>query len=225
MQEEIPGFQTQRLSLNIEGIAVELYTVTNIDELYERLVAKGDDHEDVRDERIPYWADLWHSATALAKYVVREGLVQSGMRVTEIGCGLGLTGIVAGKLGAEVTFSDYMDDALDFARLNWTRNFERPARFVKMDWRNPDPALAGDLVLAADVAYERRAFGPLLHTFDLFCRQGSTVLLSEPNRDVAKDFFEMLSKNGFQITRTVVSENFKTLIGVINILTLKKPPE
>ena len=37
----------------------------------------------------------------------------------ELGCGLGFSGIVAGKMGAEVTFTDYLQEPLDFAKRNW----------------------------------------------------------------------------------------------------------
>ena len=61
-----------------------------------------------------------------------------------------------------------------------------------MDWRKPDPALAADWVLAAAVAYEDRAFGPLIDCFRQVLRPGGQVLLSEPGRWIAKGWLREL---------------------------------
>ncbi|HMR42570.1 MAG TPA: methyltransferase domain-containing protein [Saprospiraceae bacterium] len=210
------------LDLSIPPYNIRISTVGNVDALYDRLIAKGADHEDVRDERIPYWADLWHSALALARYLVASGIVQPGMRVTELGCGLGLSGIAAGLLGAELTFTDYMDEALHYARLNWQQNIpDRPAQFVRMDWRQPDPTLAADLILAADVVYEQRAIEPLLHTFKTLARPGGLILLSEPGRAVGKTFFEKLPAAGFTFSKTTVQETLKALTQTVHILKIR----
>ncbi|MBK8878607.1 MAG: hypothetical protein IPN74_08700 [Haliscomenobacter sp.] len=134
-------FETNQTTLELDGHTVELTVITNLDELLDQLIAKGPDHEDVRDERIPYWAELWPSAVALSRYLLETYPSLEGKNVLELGCGLGLPGIVAGLLGAEVTLTDYLPEPLGFARRNWEQNLSRPARFELLDWRNPQPAL------------------------------------------------------------------------------------
>ncbi|MFT7512131.1 MAG: hypothetical protein ACI9QL_001338 [Candidatus Omnitrophota bacterium] len=46
--------------------------ITDLDRLLEEMIAKGDDHPDVRDERMPYWAELWPDAIALASWNAAE---------------------------------------------------------------------------------------------------------------------------------------------------------
>src|SRR2546430_15331547 len=106
-------YKTQKEHLDISGLNIQLVHVSNIDELYEELVQKGADHEDVKDERIPYWADLWHSAIALGQHIVKTNVIKKNMNVLEIGCGLGLPGIVAGKFSNQITFTDYIKEPLD----------------------------------------------------------------------------------------------------------------
>ena len=69
-----------------------------------------------RDERLPYWADLWPSAHVLAEYVARRGVADT--RMVELGCGLGLPSIVAAGHGADVLATDWYSDALEFVSAN-----------------------------------------------------------------------------------------------------------
>src|SRR5690349_17286362 len=58
------------------------------------------------DEYLPYWADLWPASRMLAKTILCEPW-QPGLEALEIGCGLGLPGVVALSRGLRVIFSDY----------------------------------------------------------------------------------------------------------------------
>ncbi|MBL0138174.1 MAG: methyltransferase domain-containing protein [Bacteroidetes bacterium] len=183
------NYPTQREELLLTGLSFQLDIISDVDFLFNELIRKGEDHPDVQDERIPYWADLWPSAIALSNYLISSSIIQPGQHVLEIGCGLGLPGIVAGKLGAKVTLTDYMPEPLVFAEHNWKLNNPQPASFQILDWRNPDPSFASDLVLAADVAYETKAFSDLINAFGVLVKPGGTLLLAEPNRAFAQSFF------------------------------------
>ncbi len=209
------------LDIELEGMAFSLQLVADADTLLDSLLAKGSDHEDVRDERIPYWADLWPSAHALGRYLIREKAVQPGMRVTEIGCGLGLPGLVAGRLGGKVSFSDYLPDALALARHNWQGNLQGEAEFRLMDWREPDPSLAADLVLASDVAYEARAFEPLPRAFRTLCRPGGRILVAEPDRAIARPFLRTLPELGFAHRSDIMEGTLEGLAYRVNIFELR----
>ena len=118
---------------------------------------------------------------ALAGMAVIAGDYQ---RVIEIGCGLGLAGLAAMAKGASVLFTDYERDALAFVELNALVNFGRMPATALMDWRRPALACTFDVVLAADVAYEKRFFDPLIETFGALLKPGGRVLLGEPRHAV-----------------------------------------
>jgi predicted nicotinamide N-methyase len=109
-----------------------------------------------RDEFLPYWAELWPAATALAAALPDV----AGLRVVELGCGLGLPSFVAAARGAEVRASDWAEDAVALLRENAARNGLELRAEVR-DWREPWSERF-DVVLAADVLYERRNVEPLL---------------------------------------------------------------
>ena len=115
-----------------------------------------DEQAFARDEFLPYWAELWPAATALASALPNL----AGLRVIELGCGLGLPSLVAAARGADVTATDWADDAVALLRENAARN-GLTLRAEVWDWREPRLERF-DVVLAADVLYERRNVAPLL---------------------------------------------------------------
>jgi predicted nicotinamide N-methyase len=139
------------------------------------------------EEFLPYWAELWASGKALAQAVAERDL--AGLRVVELGCGLALPSFAAALGGARVLATDWSVDAVELARENARRNhIELDTSVVR--WSEPGPLVERapwDLVLAADVLYERRNVDELLV---LLPQLGGEVLLAEPGRPHAKTFLE-----------------------------------
>lgn len=148
------------------------------------------------DERLPYWADIWPSAYALAKYV--ENINCERKSVLELGSGVGLAGVSCGKLGAFVTFSDYEDEALKFCEFNALQNNLTKFSTKNIDWRNPELDQAFDIVIGADIVYEERQFIPVINMLKKFLNVGGKAYIAEPNRDIAFDFFNELKKHDYE---------------------------
>ncbi|MDX1941417.1 MAG: 50S ribosomal protein L11 methyltransferase [Saprospiraceae bacterium] len=208
-------YQTEELELDIAGIPIKILQITNVDDLYERLIAKGEGHEDVQDERIPYWAELWPAAIGLSEHLVKSNVIKPGMTVLEIGCGLGLPGIIATKLGANVILTDYLEEALTFAKCNSELNNLNEIKFNIMDWRNPSPILAADIILASDITYEKRFFEFLPNAFRTLCKPGGSIIVSDPDREAAKDFFDSIENEGF--TKQLFTYDVRPLLGGKNV--------
>jgi predicted nicotinamide N-methyase len=144
-----------------------------------------DDHAFEEDEFLPYWAQLWPSGVALARTVAPRAL--RGARVLEIGCGLGLPSLAAALAGGRVLATDWSRSAIDLLRDNAARNGAVVDTDV-VSWTAPGALLERgpfDLVLAADVLYERRSVPVLC---DLLPRLGREVLLADPGRPHLQDF-------------------------------------
>lgn len=115
-----------------------------------------DEEAFAHDEFLPYWAELWPAARALAAALPDV----AGLRVVELGCGLGLPSLAAAARGANVTATDWAADAIDLLRENAERN-GLTLRAEVRDWRERwDERF--DLALAADVLYEQRNVAPLV---------------------------------------------------------------
>lgn len=144
-----------------------------------------DERAFARDEFLPYWAELWPSASALAR--VAAARCRPGLSVLELGCGLGLPSIAAALCGADVLATDWSHDALRFTRANAARNGASVATAV-VDWRSPPRLPTADLVLGSDLLYEARNAGPLLALLAGVLAPGGEALIADPGRRHAEGF-------------------------------------
>jgi len=146
-----------------------------------------DEHAFEHEEYLPYWAELWPSALALARSVGVRAL--RGARTLELGCGLGLPSIAAALAGGRVLATDWSKEAVAMTAANAERNGVTLETLV-CSWTAPEPLLERapwDLVLASDVLYEARNADALL---DLLPRLGRDVWLADPGRMPAARFLD-----------------------------------
>ena len=139
----------------------------------------------------PYWSVLWRSGVALAQELT--WLELRGIRIVELGCGLGVPSIVAARGGARVLASDSEPEAVELAARNAAENgaeletavasFEQPGQLVE---RAPF-----DLALGADLLYEQSSVEPLL---DLLPRLAPQALITTPDREPARHFLEQAGR-------------------------------
>lgn len=158
-----------------------------------------DEAEFARDERIPYWAELWPSARALARHLMEAPLPRG--RVLELGCGLALPSLALLGRGVDVLATDYYGDALLFARANARRNGLPDLATSWLDWRTP-PADLGRFatVVAADVLYEERNLAPLGAALAALLADGGEALLADPDRRHLPAFVAAMRAAGWQVS-------------------------
>lgn len=204
VSEDIPAELLSRFDVEIQEHTIgthqfRLLSVRNPDALLDAVTPE----EFAVDERLPYWAELWSSSFALAEECL-AGETREGQRVLDLGCGLGLAGLAAARKGARVLFADYNPDALAFAAWNIRRNLS-PDAYARVavravDWRSPGSLGMFDLVLGADIVYERRNFVPLLDLFDAVLAPGGQAWIADPDRAIGKAFLTLASAHGWQMT-------------------------
>ena len=139
----------------------------------------------------PYWSVLWRSGVALAREL--DGMALRGRRVVELGCGLAVPSIAAARAGAAVLATDACAEALALAARNARANGVR-IETAAVDWAAPEELVARapfDIVLAADVLYERASVAPLL---SLLPRLAPEVWLADPGRPAATAFVEQAGR-------------------------------
>ena len=181
-------FRTTTRSLRVAERDVALLSPANADDLISE-----DDY--VRDERLPYWADLWPSAQILGNEVAIMRF--RGQRVLELGCGLGVVAIGAVLAGAEVTATDYYDDALLFAQLNVAETTGKAIATRMVDWVSmPEDLGKFDVVLASDVLYEHRYASMVAEAIATTLVRGGEAIVADPGRIALEEFLEECSDRG-----------------------------
>jgi predicted nicotinamide N-methyase len=142
-----------------------------------------DEDDYARDERLPYWAELWPSARVLAERLARRPL--AGLLVVELGCGLGLPAIAAALGGARVLATDWYPEALAFVRAN-AEEAGADVETMVVDWREPPPGLLrrapADLIVGADLLYEERNGPTLAALLPRLLPPGGEALVADPRR-------------------------------------------
>lgn len=181
-------FRTSRRVVHIGGREIELLSPANADDLISE-----DDY--VKDERLPYWADLWPSAQILAEEVRTMRL--GGQHVLELGCGLGMAAIAATLAGADVMATDYYEDALLFAKLNAMEATGRTIETRMVNWVELPPDLGRfDVVLASDVLYEHR-YAPLVaNAIASTLVRGGEAIVADPGRIALQGFLDECRDRG-----------------------------
>jgi predicted nicotinamide N-methyase len=115
----------------------------------------------------------------------------AGTRTLELGCGLALPSIAAGRAGARVLATDGESDAVVFAAHSLALN-EVAGEAAVVDWAEHGDALAArgpwELVLAADVFYLRANVETALPLFGRLLAPGGEIRLADPGRSGTRDF-------------------------------------
>jgi predicted nicotinamide N-methyase len=183
--------------LQIGPLSLEFTRVADPDQVLVQMVeqAQATGRHDPRWE--PYWAEAWDSAFAIGWVLAHEEL--KDLRVLDLGCGLGLPGVVAAARGAQVVMVDAAQPALLFARLNAWPWRER-VQVRRVDWRCD--RLAGNpfaLIVGADILYQYEEWPFLERFWRAHLAPQGRVLLGEPGRGISAGFRQWLSARGWHL--------------------------
>ncbi|MDQ6768425.1 MAG: methyltransferase domain-containing protein [Gemmatimonadota bacterium] len=186
----------RRFRTSVEDATVDAHTFSILRPANSDDLIREEDF--VRDERLPYWADVWPSSLILAgKLLELEG---NGKTALELGCGVGLSTLAATTAGYDVLSTDYYQDALDVTRANVFRNLGTLARTRLVDWRHlPDDLGSFDLVFASDVLYEKEYAELLPVILDRLLVPTGIALFADPGRVAAPVFVEACAQHGLAI--------------------------
>ena len=194
--DALVGALTRRFRTSVEDATVDEHTFSILRPANSDDLIREEDF--VKDERLPYWADVWPSSIVLASKLM--DLKGRGKTALELGCGVGLSTLAATSAGFDVLSTDYYEDALDVTRANVFRNLGTIARTRLVDWRHlPLDLGTFDLVFASDVLYEKE-YAELLPVLlrGLLGPSGS-ALIADPGRVAAPIFIEACGEHGLVI--------------------------
>ncbi len=173
----------------------DISDLTVRDKVFRFFVPKSIDRfigpEDVFQE-FPLWAKIWKASVVLADYLAaREA--DTSRRFLEIGCGLGVVGIVAASFGHRVTMTEYDQNALDFARANAELNgVEKALEIVALDWNDPQMEGVFDCIVGSEVIYSERDYQPIQRLLNTYLVPEGEIILVEGVRKTSMEFFRQM---------------------------------
>ncbi|XP_028303008.1 EEF1A lysine methyltransferase 3-like [Gouania willdenowi] len=134
-------------------------------------------------------APVWEAALHLSLYLEELRVELRGRRVLELGAGTGLLGIMAARLGAEVTLTD-LPLALPQLQANVSTNMPSsgwpsvPPSVLPLSWGEDHMKFSSDwdLVLCADIIYLPETYSQIVETLAHLCSGGALVYLSSRMR-------------------------------------------
>jgi predicted nicotinamide N-methyase len=187
-------FRTIRSRIDVAGREIVLLHPESAEDLI-------DERDFERDERLPYWAEIWPSSRVLAARLVEFDA--RNRTLLELGCGAGLVATAASLAGFRVTVSDYYEDALRFARANAWLNDVRSPQPMFLDWRAlPDDPPRSDVIVASDVLYEREYGALVASAIGRLLEESGTAYLADPGRVGREEFLRSLNSNGLVLRST-----------------------
>lgn len=208
-------YDTEPVELTIGSRRLTLLRVKDLERWVDREALLRDETEEP-----PYWAHLWTGSLTLARYIER-GVECQDLQILDLGCGLGLTGIVAALKGGRVTFADKESDALAFAAVNAQMN-GCPLFAVKLlDFTQSVIDQQFSLILAAEILYDRPVFPKLIAFLKHHLSPGGRALIADAKRTNTDDFYHQLAVAGLTWTREEVSEREENLPLTISIVTVR----
>ena len=181
-------FVTTTVDVGVAGESLAILKPRNSDDL----ISEADY---VRDERLPYWADVWPSSLILATRLANAP--GTGRTLLELGCGLGIVSITAMRSGFDVLSTDYYEDALLFTRANAWRNLQREPAVRMVDWRALPLDLGPyDLIVAADVLYEMAYADLIADALACALAPRGMAIIADPGRIAVGQFLDACAARG-----------------------------
>ena len=184
MSEPAP-IATRARDLVVGGRSIRALEALDVDAALNRAVAES--------RPAPYGVVLWSSGVALAEAIADRDL--RGLRVVDVGAGVGVTSLLAATLGAEVIALDHDELALslvkraaDEAGLKLTTQ--------RLDLHSDEQLPLADLYLFADLLYEPKLAIRVAARVLEARANGGDVLLADPDRVGRVGFVEFLSQAG-----------------------------
>ncbi len=220
-------YETVEQTLRLGPLDLPFTRIADPDRVLDQVAAAADLRERLSGQResdpqhLPYWAELWDSAIGMATYLAERTNLGPHVSVLDLGCGMGLTGTVAASQGCRVMFADMEADCLLFARLNTAKlcypalppsrrkrgstlghtSFHLPSiRARCLNWQRDNLGERFDLILGADILYDRKQWDFLEPFFRAHLADNGRVLLGEPGRPTGDDFPSWITLRGWQLS-------------------------
>ncbi|MFT3979668.1 MAG: methyltransferase [Ferruginibacter sp.] len=168
----------------------------------------------------PFWAKLWPSSLALCHYLEQHPFLIRNKTIMEIGAGLGLPSLLAAYYAAKVICTDNEPEAVRTVQQSVLLNGLQNIECREFDWRYAGSLEASDVILLSDINYNPSDFPLVMSLLKAMLAKQVEIILSTPQRLMAKPFIEQLLP--FCVEKTTIPVKTATETAEIFIMRLQK---
>lgn len=139
-----------------------------------------------------YWAQVWPASVGLCQFFQEHPSCIAAKNVLELAAGLGLPGIYAAATAKQVHVTDIEPQAMDCVKHSIKHLQLKNVSCAAMGWKEVANTSLPDVLLLSDVNYEPAVFEELQQVLEYFLQHKVTIIISTPQRLVAKEFINRL---------------------------------
>ena len=166
----------------------------------------------------PFWSQVWPAAIALSRFIINHPHYTQDKHVLELAAGLGLPSVVAAQNAASVVASDYVEEALLAIQKSADYNHLQNLQVQLLNWHTLPANIYADLLLLSDVSYDTTLFAVQEKAIYHFLEQGTIVILSTPQRLVAKEAIMPLTSFCNHQEEIVIANNHAAVVITVMVL-------
>ncbi|EKP0260758.1 histidine kinase [Aeromonas sobria] len=145
----------------------------------------------------PLFGIVWDSGRVLASQMVCQEV--AGLRILEVGCGIGLASLVLNHRHADITATDYHPEAGAFLAQNVLLNQGAEIPFTRTGWADAATDLGCfDLIIGSDLLYERGHVEMLAAFIEQHAKASCKVILVDPGRGQQGRFTRLMAGLGYR---------------------------
>jgi predicted nicotinamide N-methyase len=170
-----------------------------------------------------YWAKIWPAAKALCSFLADKPAYIQNKTVLELAAGLGMPSLLAANYARSVCCSDAFAEAVVCMNQSIAASPFTNIKAVQYNWNELPPGITADVLLLSDINYNPPDFHQLEKLVHQFLQQQTTIIISTPQRLMAKPFLETLMV--FVTHHTVVEVTEDNTTTICSIFVLEQPAD
>ena len=197
------GYRVRYQTLEIGGLDIHLRTLRDLNQYSdaEGLAAEAG----ISPEHWPLFGVVWASSRVLAQYLL--SFETEGLRILEVGCGIGLVSLMLHQRNADITATDRHPEVAPFLQINAELNGLTAIPYHQCEWEDENDDLGlFDLILGSDLLYELGQAEALSSFIDRHARTHCNVLILGPGRPEQGRFRRRMVDLGYSHTSWAVGD-------------------
>ncbi|MBS1761027.1 MAG: methyltransferase [Bacteroidetes bacterium] len=153
----------------------------------------------------PFWAKVWSAAIGLCYFLEDNPAYFKNKTVLEIGAGLGLPSLFIGNDATHITANDIEPEAMKYIAQSAQHNNLLNIDFKLLHWKYYSEFTLPNTLLLSDINYEPEEFPLLIELIQYFLKNNTTIILSTPQRLLAKPFINAVQQSIIHQEEVLVS--------------------